>query len=409
MGKLRSLVGQTFGKLKVIREGSGLVVGKKNPIKRTSSICLCSCGNKKEIECLNSNLLKGTSTSCGCKKLFDKKYNFEDLCGQKFGKLTVLQKSNKKTKTRGCVWVCQCECGKTKEIPTNGLKGGTYQTCGDKINHNISAMKVGEVPLSHINAIKQNAIKRGLLFNISPQSLSDLFLKQNKKCAITNIELKFTNSQNCHITRNETTASLDRIDSEFGYIEGNVQWVHKDVNKMKSNHSMQYFTQMAKLVYFSHIPESRIGWDEYFLDIAFTVAKRSDDKFIQHGAILVDNKSKHIISTGYNNTFKGADTDLINIIDRENRRPWMIHAEENALLNSTKNPLELIDGATLYVTAMPCVNCLQRIINSGITKIVYADRFGSIVENTEIRDKINQMTSIQFVPIRVYEVQNERE
>lgn len=143
----------------------------------------------------------------------------------------------------------------------------------------------------------------------------------------------------------------------------------------------------------------RPSWNEYFLMLAFDVAWRSDDLFIKHGAVIVDNLSKHIISTGYNNTFKGCDTNIVKIHERETRRPWMIHAEENAIMNSTKNAQELKDGATIYVTGLPCVNCLQRIINFGITHLVYAERTGSITEDNsshDMRNKILNMTHLKI-------------
>lgn len=147
----------------------------------------------------------------------------------------------------------------------------------------------------------------------------------------------------------------------------------------------------------------RPSWDEYFLLLAFNVSLRSDDQFIKHGAVIVDNLSKHIIGTGYNGTIRGfSDTELL--FKRDERRPYMIHAEENAILNCWKNPLELKDRASLYVTGLPCVNCLQRIINFGIKRIVMAKRQGSITENKEsqdMRNKILQMSKINIKQISI--------
>jgi len=143
-----------------------------------------------------------------------------------------------------------------------------------------------------------------------------------------------------------------------------------------------------------NIINHRPTWDEYSLTLAFTVSLRSDDNFIKHGAIIVDNLSKHIIGTGYNNTMRKAKTWIINMNDRDYRRQFMIHAEENAIINCHKNPLELKDGATIYITGLPCINCLQRIINFGITRIVMAEKVGSINEDKEIRQTILNMNKI---------------
>lgn len=108
-------------------------------------------------------------------------------------------------------------------------------------------MVVGEIPISHINAIKQNAIKRNIPFEIENEYLWELFLAQNKKCVLSGEDLTFTKKY--QHGRNETTASLDRIDSNKGYIKGNIQWVHKHINKMKSNKSDDEFLNWCRKCY----------------------------------------------------------------------------------------------------------------------------------------------------------------
>ncbi len=147
----------------------------------------------------------------------------------------------------------------------------------------------------------------------------------------------------------------------------------------------------------------RPSFDQYFLQIALFVSLRSDDEFAKHGAIIVDNLSKHPIGTGYNGTFRKSNK-LIEGKDRDSRRPYMIHAEENAIMNSSVNPLSLTNGATIYITGLCCINCLQRVINFGITKIVELDKEGTSTENDEteeIRQNIlsNSNIKIEKIPI----------
>lgn len=92
--------------------------------------------------------------------------------------------------------------------------------------------------------IKRNAKTRNLEFNITIQYCWNLFLQQNKKCAISNIELILLPI----FKISKCTASLDRIDSNKGYIEGNVQWVHKSINMMKSNMTDQEFINWCHIV-----------------------------------------------------------------------------------------------------------------------------------------------------------------
>lgn len=141
--------------------------------------------------------------------------------------------------------------------------------------------------------------------------------------------------------------------------------------------------------------KERPDWDSYFLLLAYCVSLRSDDFFIKHGAVII-NSAKHIIGTGYNNTIRGADLSVIEPENRDLRRNFMVHAEENAILNSIVNPLN-IGGATLYCTGLPCNNCLQRIINFGITRVVYSIEESSILHNEEsqkMREQLVKMSGI---------------
>lgn len=69
-------------------------------------------------------------------------------------------------------------------------------------------------------------------------------VKQDKKCALSGILLKFGRSENVY----ETTASLDRIDNKKGYTENNVQWVFKDINVMKNIHDQEYFLLLCSKI-----------------------------------------------------------------------------------------------------------------------------------------------------------------
>jgi len=128
--------------------------------------------------------------------------------------------------------------------------------------------------------------------------------------------------------------------------------------------------------------DSRPSFEEYFFIIAKSVSLRSEDVFVQHGAVLVDN-SNHIVGTGYNGFVLGFDFKKANLdpFDRKARRPYMVHAEQNALLNSVQRP----NTSTMYVTGEPCVQCLLSMVNFGVKKIRYIDSVGSITDNEETR------------------------
>ncbi|MCI7309475.1 MAG: dCMP deaminase family protein [Prevotella sp.] len=88
------------------------------------------------------------------------------------------------------------------------------------------------------------------------------------------------------------------------------------------------------------------------------------------GTIVV--KDKMIISDGYNGTPSGFD----NICEDENNvtHPYVLHAEANAITKLARSNNNS-EGATLYVTAAPCIECSKLIIQAGITRVVYAEQY----------------------------------
>ena len=88
------------------------------------------------------------------------------------------------------------------------------------------------------------------------------------------------------------------------------------------------------------------------------------------GALIV--KDRMIISDGYNGTPCGFE----NVCEDENgiTKPYVLHAEANAITKVAKSN-NSSDGATLYVTAAPCVECAKLIIQSGIRRVVYRDSY----------------------------------
>jgi len=176
-----------------------------------------------------------------------------DLMGQVFGGLTVIGEAP--ASPRGLAnWVCTCECG--NEYVTSGyyLRQGRKRSCGcrngrlrGKDNPKWSGHE--DISGSFWNSIRSGAKQRKLKLEITIQDAWKLFLEQDGKCALTGLEIVLCASD---IERREKeieqTASLDRIDSTLGYIHGNVQWVHKDVNKIKQNLTQARFIELCRLI-----------------------------------------------------------------------------------------------------------------------------------------------------------------
>ena len=112
---------------------------------------------------------------------------------------------------------------------------------------------------------------------------------------------------------------------------------------------------------------TRPNWDEYFMDIARAVAKRSEDPSTQVGCVIVS-KDNEPISFGYNGFVAGCNDNGC-CFERPMKYHLTVHAEMNALLYAKQD----LHQARLYCTDAPCENCLKHVLQSGI-RYVYFDR-----------------------------------
>lgn len=180
--------------------------------------------------------------------LFTIKYKLRK--GQRFGKWKVigtpfvskipLKQSIRQVKVR-------CECGYECFRRVTDLTRGLTKMCKDcskKNKFRKSYKGIEELSGAHLTAIRSRLVRKSktLTFEVSKEYLWKLYLSQNKKCALSGVDISMSPN------RKLTTASLDRIESSKNYVEGNVQWVHKVVNRMKMELSDQEFINWCKLI-----------------------------------------------------------------------------------------------------------------------------------------------------------------
>lgn len=131
--------------------------------------------------------------------------------------------------------------------------------------------------------------------------------------------------------------------------------------------------------------------DERYMRMARIWAENSYCKRRQVGAILV--KNQMIISDGYNGTPSGFENNCED--DNNVSLPYVLHAEANAITKVARSN-NSSDGATLYVTASPCIECAKLIIQAGIKRVVYGEEY-------RIRDGIDLLRragiAVDFVQI----------
>lgn len=140
--------------------------------------------------------------------------------------LEIVKKTNKSNVVRKHA-ICKCICGNICEPRLENVLNKKTMSCGcmQNVSRNGLLKKyspcykgIEEISGQYLNDIKRFAIRRNKIFNLTKEYLWDLYIKQNKKCSLSGLDIVFGPGFASYLT----TASLDRIDSSKGYIEGNV-------------------------------------------------------------------------------------------------------------------------------------------------------------------------------------------
>lgn len=215
----------------------------------------CSCGDIRSMR--NWNIVNGSPKKC--KKCYHANKVDQSLIpvGTVFGNWTVISNcyERKTSKTGGLKQEVQCKCGYTRFLELYQLKIGNTKQCLTCASRDRLEVYKDLIPIRYAKRIQYEAHKRDLVYELTLEDLYKLYVSQQEKCAISGISLAmplvnlyryeksktFTNTENF-------TASLDRIDSKQGYLVGNVQWVHKLVNRMKMDLQEEDFFRIVKQI-----------------------------------------------------------------------------------------------------------------------------------------------------------------
>ena len=127
--------------------------------------------------------------------------------------------------------------------------------------------------------------------------------------------------------------------------------------------------------------DKQTQFDIRYIQMARVWATNSYCKRRQVGALIV--KDRMIISDGYNGTPSGFENECED--DNNHSKPYVLHAEANASTKVAKSN-NSSEGATLYITASPCMDCAKLIIQAGIIRVVYADEY-RIIDGIELLEK----------------------
>lgn len=164
------------------------------------------------------------------------------LKGNEYGRLKVLCEDD----IRGnASWLCQCKCGNILPVRAGHLIDGSTQSCGC-LAHELKWTGCGEISGDYWCRVVRGAKKRNFEVTVTVEEAWQLFLSQNRKCALSGVELVF--ASNFKDKQQNQTASLDRKDSSKGYIIGNIQWIHKIVQLMKMNLNETLFLEFCNKI-----------------------------------------------------------------------------------------------------------------------------------------------------------------
>lgn len=254
---LIDLTGQRFEKF-VVEQKS--IKPKRHHAARWQ--CRCDCGNV--FEARSDHIRAGKTKSCRtCRSAI---YPVErqhgrtskrvvDLSGQRFGDLTVVARTFDKTSARQqAYWLCECQCGNHRTVRGDKLRSGKVKSCVECVIRNNNASYsapvyiVGGLPITYWTALRCRVKAGKHALNITAEQAYEIFMRQGGKCRLSGVPIGFKEDGR------RNTASLDRIDSSRGYEIDNVQWVHKDINRMKNN-----FDQARFLAWCICVTENYIG------------------------------------------------------------------------------------------------------------------------------------------------------
>lgn len=200
--------------------------------------------------------------------------------GEKFGCYEIISNEifmikNKNNNHHRGSFLVKCSCNREQLVRADILKRGEATKCRycsnrinydrnvelNKIDHkgySTSHQGIGDLSKTQVLRIKYGAKVRDIEWRdneMTVKYLWDLFIKQNKKCALSNQDITLTKGKNIPMQTNQRnldysgwTASLDRIDSSKGYVKDNVQWLHRNVNIMKNAYSQDYFIELCQMI-----------------------------------------------------------------------------------------------------------------------------------------------------------------
>lgn len=217
-----------------------LVVECSKVNNRTQVKCRCDCG--REILLRPIDLLRKNVSQCGyCRNFY--------LIGRRFGRLTVIDRAGYDKTGKRFMWLCKCDCGKTKKVETSHLLRGSTRSCGclaiDVSHTTRTCLPPGVANFHKVrDSYRRNAKLRGLEFALTDDEMLSLFAADCFYCGrapSTTLKVKNTN-------QGFTYNGIDRLDNAIGYVRGNVVSCCPECNYKKGDQHVDDFLKWVRSV-----------------------------------------------------------------------------------------------------------------------------------------------------------------
>lgn len=168
----------------------------------------------------------------------------EDIAGHRYGKLVAIRMEETKSCER-TKWLCECDCGNERIASITKLKSGEVACCGCQylgIGH-FAYKGTSLISGTFWSRLRRSAEVRGISLDVTIEEAERRLVLQNRRCVYLGCEISadLRHGESC-------TGSIDRINSSRGYAYDNIQWVHKDVNRMKWEFGEDYFLALCHAI-----------------------------------------------------------------------------------------------------------------------------------------------------------------
>lgn len=252
---IEEVIGTKYGKWTIIGKSQ-----KKSKSRELYVDCVCECGIKKPVSL--RNLIRGVSKSCGCstKELVIKTRDVKEESGNRYDRLLVIDRAERRGNWDIAYWNCLCDCGNRCLASGHDLRLGRKRSCGCllvDVQRERNTKSPDDVAITKISAsYKHGAKRRGLIFNLDREQIKNLIFSNCFYCGKepTNIFNGFKNKSTHNAIKYN---GIDRKDNLMGYSIENCVTCCMYCNMSKRDMTIEEFRSWIVRVYNNFINQNQ--------------------------------------------------------------------------------------------------------------------------------------------------------